>query len=157
MSNQNSPPGLIQPTVVSLPVGASGPYDAAKAITDAAASKLQRINDTASGNMSAGSRRRRYRGGNNSQVTVPVIKPIYTQQNGPGMDTISQQAQGQSISMQSTAWKVNDNQATKMGGSIRRKRGGNPDWVWGCYSGGRRRTCRRKTRKHKKRTRRHRR
>ena len=152
MSNQNSPPGMIQPTVPSLPAGATGPHDAAKAMNDANNNKLHNINK-----MSAGSRRRRYRGGDNSQVTVPVIKPIYTSQNGPGTDTTAQQAQGQSISMQTAADKVNDNQATKMGGSRRKKRGGNPDWVWGCYSGGRRRTYRRKNRKNKKRTRRHRR
>jgi hypothetical protein len=148
MSNQNPPPGLIQPTVLSLPAGATGPHDAAKAMNDANNLKLHNINQ-----MSAGRRRRRHRGGDNSQVTVPVIKPIYTSQNGPGTDTTAQQAQGQSINMQSTANKVFDNQATKMGGSRRRKRGGNADWLWGCYSGGRRRTHRRKTRKHKKKTR----
>ena len=81
---------------------------------------------------------------------------MYQSQNGPGADPVAQQAQGQSINMQSTANNVYDDQATKMGGS-RRRRGGNPDWSWGCYSGGRRRTQRRKTKKHKKKTRRHRR
>ena len=149
MSNQNSPPGLINPTVNSYPPGANSPATAAKLITDSNNQKLQNINQ-----MAAGSRRRK-RGGA-GEITVPVIKPIYAQQNGPGTDTTSQQAQGQSISMQSTANNVYDNQATKMGGSRRKyKRGGNPDWIWGCYSGGRRRTHRRKTRKHKKKTRRH--
>ena len=152
MSNQNSPPGLINPTVTSFPPGANSPATAAKSMNDANNQKLQNINQ-----MSAGSRRHRKRGGG-SEVTVPVLKPMYTSQNGPGTDPTSQQAQGQSINMQSTANSTYDNEAAKMGGSKRRyRKGGNPDWVWGCYSGGRRRTYRRKTRKHKKRTRRHRR
>jgi hypothetical protein len=151
MVNQNSPPGLIQPTVNSYPPGSNSPHTAAKSINDANNQKLQNINQ-----MAAGSRRRKWGGA--SQVSVPVIKPIYTSQNGPGTDPTSQQAQGQSLSMQSTANAVYDNQASKMGGSRRKyKKGGNPDWLWGCYSGGRRRTNRRKSRKHKKKTRRHRR
>ena len=46
---------------------------------------------------------------------------------------------------------VYDNQATKMGGS-RRRRGGNPNWLWGCMSGGKKRT-----RKHSRHTRKNRR
>lgn len=151
MANQNSPPGLIQPTVNSYPPGSNSPHTAAKSINDSNNQKLQSINQ-----MAAGSRRRK-RGGA-SQVSVPVIKPIYTSQNGPGTDPTSQQAQGQSLSMQSTANATYDDQASKMGGSRRKyKKGGNPDWIWGCYSGGRRRTVRRKNRKHKKKTRRYRR
>jgi hypothetical protein len=106
--------------------------------------------------MAAGSRRRRKMGG--ASVAVPIIKPIYVQQNGPGTDTTSQQAQGQSLSMQSTANSIYDKQATKMGGSRRRyKKGGNPDWLWGCSSGGRRRSRHAKSKKNKKKTRRHRR
>ena len=151
MPTQNSIPGLIQPTVTSYPAGANSPATAAKSINDANNQRLQNINQ-----MAAGSRRRKRGGG--AQVTIPVIKPIYTSQNGPGTDTTSQQAQGQSLSMQSTANKVYDDQATKMGGSRRRnKRGGNPNWIWGCYSGGKRRTHRYKNRKNKRKTRRHRR
>ena len=111
--------------------------------------------------MAAGSRRRHKMGG--ASVVVPIIKPIYVQQNGPGTDTTSQQAEGQSLSMQSIANSIYDKQATKMGGSRRRyKKGGNPDWVWGCYSGGkspryRTRRYRSKSKNNKKKTRRHRR
>ena len=144
-------PGLIKPTINSYPAGANSPATAAKAINDANSQKLQNINK-----MAAGSRRRKRGGG--TQVAVPVIKSIYPQQNGNGSDTTSQQAKGQALSMQSTANSFYDSQATKMGGSRRRnKRGGNPDWIWGCYSGGRRRTHRRKNRKNIKRTRHHRR
>ena len=150
-------PGLIQPTVNSYPPGANSPATAAKLINDANNIKLQNINQ-----MAAGSRRRRKMGGGDL-VAVPIIKSIYVQQNGPGTDTTSQQAQGQSLSMQSTANSIYDKQATKMGGSRRRyKKGGNPDWVWGCYSGGkspryRTRTYRIKSKKNKKKTKRHRR
>lgn len=143
-------PGLMKPTTISYPAGANSPATAAKAINDANNQKLQNINQ-----MAAGSRRRRYKGGDNSQVAVPVIKPIYPQQNGPGTDTTSQQANISKYSMQSSSWAANDNQAAKMGGS---KKGGNPNWSWPCYSGGRRRrTNRRKSRRNKKRTRRYRR
>ena len=147
-------PGLMKPTTISYPAGANSPATAAKAMNDANNLKLHNINQ-----MAAGSRRRRYRGGDNSQVTVPVIKPIYPQQNGPGTDTTSQQANISKYSMQSSSWGSNDSQAAKMGGSRRYKKGGNSDWLWPCYSGGkrsRRRTCNRKSRRNKKRTRRHR-
>ena len=139
--------GLIQPTVKSYPTGANNPYTAGKAIHYSNNQKLQNINQ-----MAAGSKRRT--GG--ASVNVPVLKPIYASQNGPGTDPVSQQAQGQSTSMQGSANRVYDNEATKMGGS-KKRRGGNPNWSWGCYSGGRRRTHRRKTKKHKKKTRRNRR
>ena len=142
----NNPPGLMTPTVVSYPVGANSPATAAKLINDANNQKLQNINQ-----MAAGSKRRR--GGANATVSVPVIKPIYPEQNGRGTDTTSQQANISKYSMQGSAWSASDNHATLKGGSRRKyKRGGNPDWVWGCKSGGRR-TKRRKSRR--KRSRRH--
>jgi len=150
MSTQTPIPGLIQPTVTSYPPGANSPATAAKLMIDANNQKLQNINQ-----MAAGSRRQK-KGGN--YVEVPVLKPIYTSQNGPGTDLVSQQAQGHSISMQSIANSVYDNHATKIGGSKRKyKKGGNPDWTWSCYSGGKRRTYRGKNKKNKKRTRRYRR
>lgn len=149
MSTQTPIPGLIQPTVKSYPEGANSPASAGKVIHQNNGLRLHNING-----LSAGSRRRKRGGGDD--VHVPFLKPMYESQNGQEADPVAQQAQGQSINMQSTANNVYDDQATKMGGS-RRRRGGNPDWSWGCYNGGRRRTKRRKTKKHKKKTRRHRR
>lgn len=37
----------------------------------------------------------------------------------------------------------------------RHKKGGNPDWIWGCFSGGKKRTNYRLTRKNKRKSRRH--
>jgi hypothetical protein len=142
-------PGLMKPTTVSYPAGANSPATAAKAINDANNQKLQNINQ-----MAAGSRRRR---GGDGQVTVPVIKPLYPQQNGPGTDTTSQQANISKNSMQGSSWATNDSLASKMGGS---KKGGNPNWSWPCSSGGkssRRRATRRNNGRNKKRSRRHRR
>lgn len=139
--------GLIKPTVNSYPPGANSPHTAAKAM---AASNNQKLNDI--NQMAAGSKRRKRGGGD---VNVPVLKPMYTSQNGQADPVSQQQALAQS-GTQGAANRVYDNNPTKMGGS-RRRRGGNPNWSWGCYSGGRRRTQRRKTKKHKKKTRRNRR
>lgn len=140
-------PGLIQPTVNSYPHGANSPHTAAKAMAANNNQKLNNINQ-----MAAGSKRRKRGGGD---VNVPVLKPMYTSQNGQADPVSQQQALAQS-GTQGSANRVYDNQATR-GGSRRKKRGGNPNWSWGCYSGGRRRTHRRKTKKHKKKTRRRRR
>lgn len=140
-------PGLIQPTVNSYPHGANSPHTAAKAMAANNNQKLNNINQ-----MAAGSKRRKRGGGN---VNVPVLKPMYTSQNGQADPVSQQQALAQS-GTQGSANRVYDNQATT-GGSRRKKRGGNPNWSWGCYSGGKRRTHRRKTKKHKKKTRRNRR
>jgi hypothetical protein len=46
------------------------------------------------------------------------------------------------------------------GGTRRKRKGGNPNWIWGCFSGGKKRKTQinkrktRKTRKHRKKTRR---
>lgn len=154
MSNQNVPPGLMQPTMASYPPGASSPAQAAKLSADSASQRQANLNQ-----MAAGSKRRRYRGGADA-VTVPQMQMQYTPTGGVGTNPNDQIKGLSSTSMQSTAWAANDSQAAKMGGSRRKyKKGGNPDWLWGCYSGGRKRTNRRKSRrnKNKKRTRRHRR
>lgn len=140
------------PTVSSLPIGANSPAKAALLNHHANNNKLQSINQMGSGI-------RMKKGG--AEVTVGVIKPIYSSQNGnpsqngTGTDTTSQQAQAQAINAQSDANRTYDTN----GGGFRSKykKGGNRNLSWGCYSGGRRRTYRRKNRKNKKRTRRNRR
>lgn len=152
MSNQNVPPGLMLPTVASYPPGANSPATAAKMAGDTANQRQANLNQ-----MAAGSKRRRYRGGADA-VVVPQMQMQYTPTGGVGTNPNDQIKGLSSTSMQSTAWAANDNQATKIGGSRKKyKKGGNPDWLWGCYSGGKRRTKRSKSRKNKKRTRRNRR
>jgi hypothetical protein len=105
-----------------------------------------------------GNRRRRYKGGatSNSSVAVPQFQMQYTPTGGPGTNPNDQVAIGAKNGMQASSYSVYDNQATKMGGRRRYRKGGNPDWLWGCYSGGKsRRRNSRKSRKNRKKTRRH--
>lgn len=142
-----SVPGLVQPTVSSM----NGPTPQAAAAAEGASSsqKLALMNSKL-----AGGRRKKWRGGK-GDVAVPQFQMAYTPQNGPSQDPNTQIKDLSAASTQASANSVYDNQATKMGGR-RKKRGGNPDWNWGCKSGGRR--TRRRTRKTRKnrRSRRHR-
>lgn len=130
MANQ-PPPGMIYPTVNGM-VG-SDPRNSAFLSAEASSNKLTDMN-----NKLAGGKKRKWGG----SITVPQFQMNYTPQNGPGQDPNSQIALTSQIGTQSAANAVYDNQATKMGGSRRvkgtrrRKKGGNPDWVWGCLSGG---------------------
>jgi len=100
-------------------------------------------------------RRRKYRGGSN-QVTVPQFQMQYTPTGGPGTNPNDQVAIAAKNGMQSNSNSVYDNEATKMGGRRKNRKGGNPDWLWGCYSGGKtRRRSSRKSRKYRKQTRRY--
>lgn len=153
-NNQSSVPGLQQPQISSYTPGAGNPRDSAMMANQNMNSKQANLINSVGGR-----RRRHFRGGNSNPATiiVPQMKLQYTPQNG-NTDPNTQIKGLSSTGTQGAANKVYDNQATKMGGSRRRsRRGGNMDWVWGCYSGGKRRTKHNKSRKHKKRTRRHRR
>lgn len=132
MSNNNSsvPPGLMQPTMASFTPGAGNPRDSALLAQQQMNAKQLSLNSSV-----GGKRKRRYRGGADT-VAVPQFQMQYTPTGGPGSNPNDQITGLSSTSMQSTAWAANDNLATKKGGS-RRKRGGyNPNWSWGCYSGG---------------------
>jgi hypothetical protein len=103
-----------------------------------------------------GGRRRRYRGGD-GQIAVPQFQMQYTPTGGPGTNPNDQVTQSMKTYTQSNTNSTFDKQATIMGGRRRCRKGGNPDWLWGCYSGGRsRRRISSKSRKHRKKTRRHR-
>jgi hypothetical protein len=105
-----------------------------------------------------GIRRRKYRGGASSDasVAVPQFQMQYKPVGGPGTNPNDQVATGAKNGMQANANSVYDNQATQMGGKKRYSKGGNPNWLWGCYSGGKsKRRASRKSRKNKKKTRRH--
>ena len=102
-----------------------------------------------------GRRRSKFNGGAN-QVAVPQFQMQYSPVGGPGTNPNDQVALGAKNGMQSQANSVYDNQATKMGGKRKCRKGGNPNWSWGCYSGGKsKRRKSRKSRKHRKKTRRH--
>jgi hypothetical protein len=148
-------PGMIPITQQSFANGATSPRtDAIQQQTDMN-QKQALINQAGQGR-----RCRKYRGGSNSnnQVAVPQFQMQYTPVGGPGTSPNNQAALGAKNGMQAVSDTQYDNQATKMGGRRRYRKGGNPDWLWGCYSGGRsKRRSSRKSRKHRKKTRRHRR
>jgi hypothetical protein len=138
MSNNNSIPGMIYPTQKGMPAG--NPRDSA----------IQNMNSNqqnaalASKLLSGGRLgKRRYRGGDaNSTIAVPQYQMLYEPQGGPGTNPNNQIQGSAQTSTQMAANSALDNGATKMGGSSRRRsrKGGNPDWAWGCMSGGKKRT-----------------
>jgi hypothetical protein len=152
MSNSELTPGVTPITVKSLPPGSSTPGQAAIANMNASNEKLLNINNI------GGRGRRRVGGGSNGQIAVPQHQMLYTPAGGPETDPNVQTANLTKTGTQSQAWSVDDSKATKMGGkrktrrnrSRKIRRGGNTNWDWGCYSGGRRRRI--KSRKNKKRS-----
>ena len=141
-NNSSSVPGMTYPTMQAMSSG--NPRDSAAANTTAMNLKQADANK-----MSAGSKKR---GG---AITVPQVPTPYTPVGGPGQDPNSLIAGNSNTSVQGAANAEFDKNALK--GGSRRKKGGNPDWAWGCYSGGKKRRTRRnkrKTRKHRKKTRR---
>jgi len=144
MSNNNSVPGMMFPTVKAPLAGT--PRDSAME-TMKQNSQLQAQASTA---LSGGRLRKRksYRGGEaNSTIVIPQATLLYPEVSGPGTGVNSQMQGNAQTSTQMAANSALDSGATKMGGTRRRSRkGGNPDWVWGCMSGGKKRT-RKATRK----------
>lgn len=132
----NSVPGMMYPTQKAM-IG-SNPSDSARlSALNKSAAQAQANQLMAGGKI----RKSRYGGGN---IAVPQYQMLYEPQggNGSGPNNIIQ-----STSQTSTQMNANqafDHNASKMGGSrsggSKRRRGGNPDWVWGCMSGGKKRT-----------------
>ena len=136
MSTTNSVPGMMYPTQKAM-IG-STPADSARlSAINKSASQAQANKLMAGGKL----RKRRHIGG---AVVVPQYQMLYEPQGGPGTNPNNQIQAGAQTSTQMAANSVYDNAATKIGGSRRRK-GGNPNWLWGCMSGGKK-----STRKNKK-------
>ena len=152
MSTTNSVPGMMFPTQKAM-IG-STPADSARlAAVNKSASQAQANKLMAGGKL----RKRRHIGG---AVVVPQYQMLYEPQGGPGTNPNNQIQAGSQTSTQMAANSVYDNAATKTGGSkrSRNRKGGNPNWNWGCSSGGKKRktrTNKRKTRRHRKKTRRY--
>jgi len=151
----NSVPGMVFPTQKGMPAG--NPRDSAiqnmnsSQQNAALASKL-----LSGGKKKRISRKRRYGGG---QIAVPQYQMLYEPQGGPGSNPNNQIQGNSQTSTQMAANSALDNGATKMGGSSRRRRsrkGGNPDWVWGCLSGGKKRTSKAQRKRILRRTRKNR-
>ena len=138
------------PTQKGMPAG--NPRDSAMANMNNA----NQLQATANKAMAGGKLKRRYRGGADGAVPVPQFQMQYDPQGGPGTNPNNQIQSNAQISTQQTANAVYDKQA-KIGGSRKSKKmckkGGNPDWVWGCMSGGKKRTKKnKKSKKSKKST-----
>ena len=136
MSVNNSVPGMMYPTQKGMLAG--NPRDSAiqnmysSQENAALASKL-----LSGGKGIRVSRKRRYGGG---QIVVPQYQMLYEPQGGPGTNPNNQIQGNSQTSTQMAANSALDSGATKMGGRRRSRKGGNPDWVWGCLSGGKKRT-----------------
>jgi hypothetical protein len=152
-STTTTTPGMILPTQKGYLSGAGNPRDSA----------IQQMTNTNTkqANLSAAVggcnyKRKKYGGA----VTIPQVSVMYQPQGGKGTDPNSQIATNLKTSTQSTANAKYDNQATVMAppsnGGGRRKQntkkrhGGNPNWYWGCFSGGKKARKTRKSRKSRK-------
>jgi len=144
-SNQNVP-GMIYPTQKAMLAGT--PRDSAYA-TQLSANQSQ---TNANKLMAGGKLKRKYRGGDGA-IVVPQYTMLYSPQGGPGTNPNNQIQSNAQTSTQMSANRVYDNYATQKGGSRKRK-GGNPNWLWGCMSGGKykgkRKSIRNKTKKTRK-------
>lgn len=98
-------------------------------------------------------KRKAYRGGD--AITVPQYQMLYEPQGGNGTNPNNQIQGNAQTSTQMAANAALD----KVGGSKRNvsrrrsRKGGNPDWLWGCMSGGKKRSRkagRKSTRKYRK-------
>jgi hypothetical protein len=96
------------------------------------------------------SKRNKY-GGANDGVVVPQFQMQYDSPGAGGQDPNSIIKQNAGVSVQGAENAKYDNFA-RVGGS-RKKRGGDSNWSWGCYSGGKRkRKSRSMSRNYKRKT-----
>ena len=100
----------------------------------------------ASSALSGGRHRKRKAYGGGDTLVAPQANLLYPEINGPGTGVNSQMQGNAQTSTQAAANAALDNGATQIGGSKRRgsrrrsRKGGNPDWLWGCMSGGKKRS-----------------
>jgi len=132
--------GMIYPQ--EKPMLAGNPKDSAIAENNQAITKQSDlIKATSGGNRRKKSKRNKkykYGGATTSGVVVPQYQMQYTPPGAAGQtpnDIIKQNA---SISTQGSENAKYDNLAKK--GGSRKKKGGNSNWSWGCYSGGRKKS-----------------
>ena len=141
MPNNNSVEGMIYPTI-------KGPL--AGTPRDSAMENMKQnaqLQAQASSALSGGRHRKRKSYGGGDTLLAPQAILLYPEINGPGTGVNSQMQGNAQISTQMAANSALD----KVGGSKRRgskknvskrrsRKGGNPDWLWGCMSGGKKRS-----------------
>ena len=128
MANNNSVEGMMYPTQKGMLAGT--PRDSAMQSMKQN-SQLQAQASTA---LSGGRLRKRKAYGGGDTLTAPQFSMPYPETSGNGTGVNSQVEKMTITSTQGAANASLDNGATKMGGRRRRRsrKGGNPDWVWGC-------------------------
>jgi hypothetical protein len=133
------------PTPQSKPMLAGNPKDSAMASNNQAATRQADLIKATSG----GKRRRRNKyGGAADGIVVPQPQLQYTPTGAAGQNPNDVITKNAGVSTQDAENAKYDNYA-RVGGSRKRK-GGNPNWSWGCYSGGRKKSKgRSRTRKSK--------
>lgn len=130
--------GMVYPQ--EKPMLAGNPKDSAIAANNQASARQTDLIKATSG----GSKRRRRRnkrtkyGGADNGIAVPQFQMQYSSTGAGGQDPNSIIKQNAEVSVQGAENAKYDNLA-RVGGS-RKKRGGNPNWSWGCYSGGKRKS-----------------
>ncbi len=154
--------GMMYPTTKGM-VGAN-PADSARLSMENKA-QLQ----TNANKLLAGGKKHRKNvryGGASDTITIGQYPLLYEPQGGVGTNPNDQIKVNSMTSTQMAANAVNDKYASKMGGgskgkgnifcstfskSRKSRKGGNPDWIWGCMSGGKRKSRRGRTnRRHNK-------
>jgi len=146
MANNKSVDGMMLPTQKGMLAG--NPRDSAMQ------SMKQNSQLQAQANALSGGRHRKrkaYRGGD--AIPVPQYQMLYEPQGGNGTNPNNQIQASSQTSTQMAANAALD----KVGGSKRSvsrrrsRKGGNPDWLWGCMSGGKKRRTIKAGRKRKSR------
>lgn len=142
--SSNSVPGMMLPQ--QKPMLAGNPKDSAIAANNQAIGRqTDLIKATSGGRRHRRNKKYKYGG---ADVTVPQMQVPYSTTGAGGQDPNSIIKQNSANSVQGTENAKYDNLA-RVGGS-RKKRGGNSDWSWGCYSGGLRKTRIRKNKSYKR-------
>jgi hypothetical protein len=136
MANNNSVEGMMYPTQKGMLAG--NPRDSAM-VSMKQNSQLQA---QASSALSGGRHRKRKAYGGGNTLIAPQLSVPYNESSGHGTGVNSQVAKMTITSTQGAANASLD----KVGGSKRSvsrrrsRKGGNPDWLWGCMSGGKKKS-----------------
>ena len=146
MSTNSNVPGLLLPTVQAPLAGTPG----ASAM---AARNNQTQQQAALANAVGGFKRKMKKGANKKSVNKKGGAITVPQMPGDTSGANAVIAQSAQHSTQGAANAQYDAAAMKQGGT-RRKKGGNPNWSWGCSSGGKRKTKRRTMKRRTTKTRR---
>ena len=131
--------GMVYPQ--EKPMLAGNPKDSAIAANNQSSTRQADLIKATSG----GSKHRRrrikrtkYGGDNKDGIVVPQYQMQYEPTGAAGQDPNSIIKQNAGVSTQGAENAKYDNLA-RVGGS-RKKKGGNSEWSWGCYSGGKRKS-----------------